>query len=166
MAKSAKKITALGLGPDAFQETRIRPAQKDEHAHTHVDEYVQTHEDVHTDTHTHKPVYEHTHTHIDEHSQTHEDVHTGTHTQDSVQEAAPVQKPKKREQKPAEPTTPERVSMMLHEPVAKMKKERRVQWLTYDSLIQRIDAYAQERGVSRADVLEAGMDKFLSDLGR
>ena len=53
-----------------------------------------------------------------------------------------------------------------HEPVARVKKERRVQWLTYDSLIQRIDAYAKERGVSRADVLEAGMEKFLTDLGR
>ena len=140
MAKSAKKITALGLGPDAFQETRIRPAQKDEHTHTHVDEHVQTHE----------PVQE----------------HTPTHTQEPVQETAPVQKPKKREQKPVEAPTPERVSAMLHEPVAREKKERRVQWLTYDKLVQRIDAYAKERGVSRADVLEAGMDKFLSDLGR
>ena len=152
MAKSAKKITALGLGPDAFQETRIRPAQKDEHTHTHADEHVQTHEDIHVDAHTHEPVHEHTHDY--------------THTQELVQEIVPVQKPRKREQKPAEAPMPERVSMMLHEPVAKMKKERRVQWLTYDSLIQRIDAYAQERGVSRADVLEAGMDKFLSDLGR
>lgn len=53
-----------------------------------------------------------------------------------------------------------------HEPVAKEKKERRVQWLTYDSLVKRIDAYAKDRGVSRADVLEAGMDKYLNDLGR
>ena len=53
-----------------------------------------------------------------------------------------------------------------HEPVARVKKDRRVQWLTYDSLIKRIDSYAQERGVSRADVLEAGMEKFLNDLGR
>lgn len=53
-----------------------------------------------------------------------------------------------------------------HEPVARVKKDRRVQWLTYDSLIQRIDAYAQERGVSRADALEAMAEKFLSDLGR
>jgi hypothetical protein len=53
-----------------------------------------------------------------------------------------------------------------HEPVARVKKDRRVQWLTYDSLILRIDAYAQERGVSRADALEAMAEKFLSDLGR
>ena len=53
-----------------------------------------------------------------------------------------------------------------HEPTARERKERRVQWLTYDSLIQRIDAYAKERGVSRADVLEAATEKFLSDLGR
>ena len=152
MAKSAKKITALGLGPDAFQETRIRPAQKDEHTHTHthVDEHVQTHDDVHVDTHTHEDVQE----------------HTPTHTQEPVQEVAPVQKPKKREQKPVEAPTPERVSAMLHEPVAKAKKQCRVQWLTYDSLVQRIDAYAKERGVSRAAVLEAGMEKFLSDLGK
>ena len=152
MAKSAKKITALGLGPDAFQETRIRPAQKDEHTHTHthVDEHVQTHEDIHVDTHTHEPIQE----------------HTPTHTQEPVQETAPAQKPKKREPKPAVAPTPERIEMMLHEPVARVKKERRVQWLTYDKLVQRIDAYAKERGVSRADVLEAGMEKFLSDLGR
>lgn len=53
-----------------------------------------------------------------------------------------------------------------HEPVARVKKDRRVQWLTYESLVHRIDAYAKERGVSRADVLEAGMEKFLNDLGR
>ena len=109
MAKNAKKITALGLGPDAFQETRIRPTQEQG--------------------------YEHTHTHADEHKQEYTQAHTDTHTHE-------------------------------HEPVARIKKDRRVQWLTYDSLIQRIDAYAKERGVSRADVLEAGMEKFLSDLGR
>lgn len=53
-----------------------------------------------------------------------------------------------------------------HEPTARERKERRVQWLTYDSLIQRIDAYAKERGVSRADVLEAMAEKYLSDLDR
>ena len=83
-----------------------------------------------------------------------------------MQEAAPVQKPKKREQKPVEVPTPERIEMLLHEPVARVKKECRVQWLTYESLVQRIDAYAKERGVSRAAVLESGMEKFLSDLGR
>ena len=148
MAKNAKKITALGLGPDAFQETRIRPAQEHEHTHTHVDKYVQTHEDVHTDTHTHEPVQEY------------------THTPEPIQETAPAQKPKKREQRPVEAPKPERIEILLHEPVARVKKERRVQWLTYDKLVQRIDAYAKERGVSRADVLEAGMEKFLSDLGR
>ena len=148
MAKNAKKITALGLGPDAFQETRIRPAQEHEYTHTHVDEHVQAHDGVHVDAHTHEPVQEY------------------THTSEPVQETAPVQKPKKREQRPVEAPKPERIEILLHEPVARVKKERRVQWLTYDKLVQRIDAYAKERGVSRADVLEAGMEKFLSDLGR
>ena len=151
MAKNAKKITALGLGPDAFQETRIRPAQEHEHTHTHVDE----HEQVHTDIHTHE--YESVHEHAQEY----------THTQDSAQEATHVQKTKqKRDQKPIDTPKPEQPDMRIHEPVARIKKERRVQWLTYDSLIKRIDAYAKERGVSRADVLEVGMEKFLSDLGR
>jgi len=90
MAKNPKKITALGISPEDFQETRLR-----------------------SDVHEHE--YEHTHE---------------------------------------------------YEPVAREKKERRVQWLTYDSLIRRIDSYAKERGVSRADVLEAGMERFLNDLGR
>jgi hypothetical protein len=151
MAKNAKKITALGLGPDAFQETRIRPSQEYEHTHTHVDEHEQEYTQTHTDTHAHE------HEHVQEH----------THTQEPALETASVQKPKqKREPKPVEPHKPEQAEMRIHEPVARIKKERRVQWLTYDSLIQRIDAYAKERGVSRADVLEAGMEQFLSDLGR
>ena len=94
---------------------------------------------AHTHTHTHERVHNDTH----EHEQTHKQVR---------EEKTPV----------------ERVyeHTHTHEPVARVKKERRVQWLTYDSLVQRIDAYAKERGVSRADVLEVGMEKFLSDLGK
>ena len=157
MAKNAKKITALGLGPDAFQETRIRPAQEQghEHTHTHVDEHKQEHTQTYTDTHTHE------HVPVHEHAQEH------THTQDSAQEATHVQKTKqKRDQRPIVAQKPELPEIQIHEPVARIKKERRVQWLTYDSLIKRIDAYAKERGVSRADVLEVVMEKFLSDLGR
>ena len=127
MAKNAKKISALGIRPEDFQETRIPSGEGIAHTHTHEHK----HEQVHNDTHEHehkqvgaekqiqKPAPEHTHTHV-----------------------------------------------YAHEPVARVKKERRVQWLTYDSLVQRIDAYAKERGVSRADVLEVGMEKFLSDLGK
>lgn len=52
-----------------------------------------------------------------------------------------------------------------HEPVAREKKSRRIQILTFDSLIDRMDAYAKKRGVSRAEVFEVAMEKFLSDLG-
>ena len=52
-----------------------------------------------------------------------------------------------------------------HEPMAREKKSRRIQILTFDSLVDRMDAYAKKRGVSRAEVFEVAMEKFLSDLG-
>lgn len=102
-----------------------------------------------THTHTHEQVHEHEHTHDDIHERKHEHEHTQS-----------------QEEKLATEHAHEYTHTHTHEPVARIKKERRVQWLTYDSLVQRIDAYAKERGVSRADVLEAGMEKFLSDLGK
>lgn len=45
------------------------------------------------------------------------------------------------------------------------KKSRRIQILTFDSLVDRMDAYAKKRGVSRAEVFEVALEKFLSDLG-
>lgn len=52
-----------------------------------------------------------------------------------------------------------------HEPVAREKKSRRIQILTFDSLVDRMDAYAKKRGVSRAEVFEVALEKFLSELG-
>lgn len=52
-----------------------------------------------------------------------------------------------------------------HEPVAREKKSRRIQILTFDSLVKRMDAYAEKRGVSRAEVFEVALEKFLSELG-
>ena len=104
-----------------------------------------------THTHTHEQVYEHNHEHAHAHNDMHEREYEHEHVYEHTQS---------HEEKPANEHT------HVHEPVARIKKERRVQWLTYDSLVQRIDAYAKERGVSRADVLEAGMEKFLSDLGK
>ena len=51
-----------------------------------------------------------------------------------------------------------------HEPVAREKKSRRIQILTFDSLVERMDAYAKKRGVSRAEVFEVAVEKFLSDV--
>ena len=50
--------------------------------------------------------------------------------------------------------------------VAKKRKTRRVQLLTFDDLVDSMDAYAKELGVSRAEVFEAGMTKYLKDLGK
>ena len=102
-------------------------------------------------------VHTHTHTHEQEYEHHHKQVHNATHVHEQTHKPVPV------ENQPAERVYEH---THTHEPVARVKKERRVQWLTYDSLVQRIDAYAKERGVSRADVLEVGMEKFLSDLGK
>ena len=106
-----------------------------------------------THTHTHEQVHEHNHNHEHVHDDMHERKHVHEHTQAHGET-------------PISEYVHEHTYTHVHEPVARIKKERRVQWLTYDSLVQRIDAYAKERGVSRADVLEAGMEKFLSDLGK
>ena len=49
----------------------------------------------------------------------------------------------------------------VYEPEARERKERRVQLLTYGSLVDRMDAYAKRRGVSRAEVFETAMNAFL-----
>lgn len=104
MAKNPKNITALGLHPEGFQETRI-PAGKDiAHTHTHVDESTPTHN--HTQEYTHKQI----------------DV---------------------------------------YEPQQRETKTKRIQLLTYESLIQRMDAYAAKRGVKRVAVFEAAVEAYL-----
>lgn len=102
MAKNPKNITALGLHPEDFQETRI-PAGKD-NAHTHTPEPTPTHN--HTQEYTHKQV----------------DV---------------------------------------YEPEQRETKTKRIQLLTYESLIQRMDAYAAKRGVKRVAVFEAAVEAYL-----
>lgn len=153
MAKNAKKISALGFHPDDFQETRIPPVKGSTDTHTHVD--TDTHTDVDTDTHTdtHADVYEHADTHtdvsVDTHTPTHvyNDTDVSTHTH--VDTHKPTHTHKNRQ--------PE-----VYEPVQKKEfKTKRIQVLTYESLIQRVDAYASKRGVSRAVVFEAALETYL-----
>lgn len=89
MAKAAKKIGAIDLHPENFNETRLNR----ESEHTHTD----------TDTHTHNDVYD------------------------------------------AKPET----------------KSRRVQLLTYGSLVDRMDAYGKKMHLSRAEVFEVAVREYL-----
>ena len=100
MAKNAKKITSLGLHPEDFQETRIRPVQEPVEDSTH--------------TSTHDYTHNHTHTHTD-----------------------------------------------IVELEQKETKTKRVQLLTYESLMNRVDAYAAKRGVKRIAVIEAAIEAYL-----
>ena len=142
MAKNAKKISALGFHPDDFQETRIPPVKEATHTHTHVD--TDTHADVyeHADTHTDVSVDTHTPTHVyadtDVSTHTHVDTHKPTHTHTHKSKQPDV-----------------------YEPVQKEVKTKRIQVLTYESLIKRVDAYASKRGVSRAVVFEAALEAYL-----
>ena len=65
-------------------------------------------------------------------SNVNDDTHTYTHTHDDVRE-----------------------------PEQQERKQKRVQLLTYDSLIRRMDKYAAKRGVSRVAVFEAAMVAYL-----
>jgi hypothetical protein len=49
----------------------------------------------------------------------------------------------------------------VREPVGREKKDRRIQILTFGSLVDRLDAYAKRRGVSRAEVFEMAVEHFL-----
>jgi hypothetical protein len=50
-----------------------------------------------------------------------------------------------------------------HTPTPKVKetKDRRVQLLTYGTLVDRMDAYAKLNGLSRAEVFELAVKEFL-----
>lgn len=48
-----------------------------------------------------------------------------------------------------------------HIPKVKETKDRRVQLLTYRSLVDRMDAYAEINGLSRAEVFELAVREFL-----
>ena len=52
----------------------------------------------------------------------------------------------------------------IHEPQAKERKRKRVHLLTYESLIDRMDAYALRKGVKRVDVFETVMTAFLDQV--
>ena len=47
------------------------------------------------------------------------------------------------------------------EPEKRELKQQRVQFLTYESLIARMDAYAEKRGVKRVAVFEAAITAYL-----
>lgn len=49
----------------------------------------------------------------------------------------------------------------VKEPEQQERKQKRVQLLTYESLINRMDKYAAKRGVSRVAVFEAAMVAYL-----
>ena len=52
----------------------------------------------------------------------------------------------------------------IHEPTARERKRKRVHLLTYESLIDRMDAYALRKGVKRVDVFETVMTAFLDQI--
>lgn len=52
----------------------------------------------------------------------------------------------------------------IQEPQARERKTKRVQLLTYESLIARTDAYAEKRGVKRVEVVEAALTAFLDSV--
>ena len=49
----------------------------------------------------------------------------------------------------------------IKEPEGKGTKTKRVFMLTYESLIDRVDAYAAKRGVSRTVVIETAVEAFM-----
>ena len=49
-----------------------------------------------------------------------------------------------------------------HMPKVKEIKDRRVQLLTYGTLVDRMDAYGRLNGLSRAEVFEQAVDEFLA----
>lgn len=52
----------------------------------------------------------------------------------------------------------------IHESMARERKRKRVHLLTYESLIDRMDAYALRKGVKRVDVFETVMTAFLNQV--
>lgn len=52
----------------------------------------------------------------------------------------------------------------MQEPQARARKTKRIQILTYESLIERMDAYAARKGVGRVDVFEAAVTAFLDQV--
>lgn len=80
-----------------------------------------------------KPTHTDTHTHDDTHTPTHTHTDDDTHTHTHNDEDVFV----------------------------KETKTRRVQLLTYSSLVDRIDAYTRKTGMSRVEVYEAAVTEYL-----
>lgn len=138
MAKNAKKISALGLHPEDFQETRLPPVQESTHTYNPTQDDVHTH--THESTHSRESEQESTHTSTQEYADvsTHTPVSKSTHKSTSTHKQTDV-----------------------YEPESKETKTKRIQLLTYESLIQRVDAYAAKRGVTRTVVIEAAIEYYL-----
>lgn len=49
----------------------------------------------------------------------------------------------------------------VYEPEQKEGKKGRIQFLTYESLLERLDTYATKRGVKKVAVFEAAMTAYL-----
>lgn len=52
----------------------------------------------------------------------------------------------------------------VYEPEKKTNKTKRIQILTYEHLIDRMDAYAEKRGVKRVAVFEAAITAYLDQV--
>ena len=140
MAKESRKTTAFGVSPESFNESRRSRSgeiEKEELSSTHKP----THNDVHSSA--HKPA--HNDVHSSAHKPTHNDVHNPAHN--STHKSAQASK-----------------RAGFQEPQAKERKKKRVHLLTYESLIDRMDAYALRKGVKRVDVFESVMTAFLDQV--
>ena len=51
----------------------------------------------------------------------------------------------------------------VYVPTRKNIKDKRIQILTYESVVQRMDTYAKRHGLSRAEVFEAAVTRFLDE---
>ena len=50
----------------------------------------------------------------------------------------------------------------IRQPTPKSPKKKHVHYLTHESLIRRMDAYALKRGVTKVAVFEAAMTEYLN----
>ena len=96
---------------------------------------------------THKSTHKSTHNDVrsSAHKPAHNDVHNLAHN--STHKSAQASK-----------------RAGFQEPQAKERKKKRVHLLTYESLIDRMDAYALRKGVKRVDVFESVMTAFLDQV--
>ena len=117
------------------------PDSFNESRRTRRDNLDSAHDSAHNDVHNSA--------HKDVHSPAHKDVHSSTH-KDAHNSASKGNTSIKSEG--------------FWEPQAKELKQKRVHFLTYESLIARMDAYAVHKGVKRVDVFEAAITAFLDQV--